>query len=738
MSRPFFSLVIPCYNDGRYVPGQYIDRLLTSVLEQDLEKDDIEVIIADDHSPMPYDATLDRYRDRINIKFVLTDYNFGPGNSRQKGSEVAEGEWLCFADHDDLFYPKALTIVKNVIQQTGEKYFAESSFKKVDHSDLDKVLESFEGNRSSTWVHGKFYNLDNFWKPGKLHFIKDLRTHEDLALGKLVECALHKIDRTPTIINHPTYKWVFNPDSVSHGTYGSQKIGGVLYSFFETHFDDFLESQVGALLEAYDDGNITKEEAVSLVVTAISSTYMSVCTFRTEHPKKYLRSPEAYEAKMWARVKEKLDITTGVVKVMLQTSMKGVLDKVNTIAADCNQTDLLSWYDRIDNLDFDAIIDAEQAKTIRTKKAPAKKKAENPDHRPFFSIIIACYNDGRYQEGVYLDRLLSSLTRQNMPKEDLEVVLSDDCSPTPFEHVWAKYEDQLTIKYTKTDYNFAPGNTRAKGVEIATGEWMAFADHDDIYYDGALKKIHDGIIEKDEQHFIFGDFYGVSPEGEIVRKYECHLNWCHGKFYNRDNLWDKYGIHFIHDLKSHEDIAICTQVSCLFMDEIKSYSYMHFPVYAWTDNPQSVSHAKYTIDTEDGPREFLEVFYEDYITATGWIYVNQFKEHNIKMVNAIKGVLEIMCYCYFYLQGFQFRRPNDFYKKNLEIAGNFVTECKKTFNMTNESMYNAIASNGAHMYYQIRGLADPGSGRYIPTQTLKEWFELVSPDGKEVESSDKA
>ena len=87
-----------------------------------------------------------------------------------------------------------------------------------------------------------------------------------------------------------------------------------------------------------------------------------------------------------------------------------------------------------------------------------------------------------------------------------------------------------------------------------------------------------------------------------------------------------------------------------------------------------------------------------------------------------------MCYCYFYMQGFEFRRPEDFYRKNLDIAGEYVTTCKKTFNLTNESIYNTIASNNAFMYYQVQELANPGSGRYIPSQTLQDWLEVVSPD----------
>lgn len=732
MNRPFFSIVVPCYNDGRYAPGQYIDRLLTSITNQGLDKDDLEVIISDDHSKIPYKRTLNRYKDRLNIQYVETDYNFAPGNTRQKGSEVATGQWLCFADHDDIFCDGALTAVKEEIEKSGEKYIVYTDFDKVDPENFNKIIETFRESKLGTWIHGKFYNLDNFWKAYNLHFIKDLRTHEDIALGREVECVLHHINRNPHYFSHVTYNWIWNRDSVSHGTY-IDKVDkdGIVHPFMERNFNDFLVSQIDVLLDQHKADYITQDEARALCLAALGNAYMSVCTFKANNPEHYLQTIEIYSSRVLHRIEDELELSLTMIKVMLKSIYTSVLDNANSIANQCHQIDFISWLENIQNIDYKPVVDAEVAELTRKiakKTTPRRKSTVDKNHRPFFSIVIACYNDGRYKEGVYLDRLLSSIARQDMPKEDLEVILSDDCSPEPFDHIIAKHESEMIIKYIKTDYNFAPGNTRAKGVTIATGEWLCFADHDDIFYDGGLRSIYNAILEKNEQHFAFGDFYGVTPEGQIVRKYEAHLNWCHGKFYNKDNLWDKYGIHFIHDLKSHEDIAICTQVSCVLASNVENYTYLHKPVYAWTDNPQSVSHAKYTVDTETGPREFLEVFFEDYVTATGYVYFDYFKDHLIKMEYAIKCCLEITCYCYFYLQGFQFRRPDDFYKKNLDVAGEFVSRCKKTFNMTNQSMYNAIASNKAYMYYDVRRLADPGSGRYIPTQTLKQWLELVSPD----------
>ena len=350
-------------------------------------------------------------------------------------------------------------------------------------------------------------------------------------------------------------------------------------------------------------------------------------------------------------------------------------------------------------------------------------------HRPFFSIIIPCYNDGRYKEGAYLDRLLNSLTLQGVEKKDLEVILSDDHSPVKFDDLIDKYKDKMQIKYILTDYNFAPGNTREKGVSIAAGQWIAFADHDDAYLKDALGMVMKGLIEKGEDLFAFTDFIGIYPDGTFKKKYECTLNWCHGKFYNLDNFWKKYNLHFIKDLESHEDIAICTQVACtLAALGKKSATYFDFPSYAWTDNPQSVSHAKYTVDGEADPRYFLEVFFRDYLEATGYIYISRFKTHAIKTDFAVRNCIEVLLYCYFYTQGFQFRNPDNYLKENMQHSADYMKEVKKLFNVNADKIYGAISANNASMYLRIRKYADGGSGPYVPVQTVRQWLQLLEEE----------
>lgn len=730
--NPFFSLVIPAYNDGRYAEGVYLDRLLTSVEQQGLEKDEIEIIVVNDCSPCPISSFIERHPS-LNVRVFTLLENKGQGNAREQGAAVAKGQWLCFADHDDLFYPGAFKAVKKCIEQTGESLIVFTAFNKVDNDDLSLVIEEFRDPNLYTWIHGKFYNIPNLWKQCNIHFIPDLRTHEDIALGNTIKCALHSLHLSPdthTYLPEPTYMWVSNPASISNSEYVSKTdSNNVNHSFNELGFENLVKATTEPYFVAYMQNQLAASDAVILVITELCQLWYQMAAFKANSPEHYLKVNEAYCSRLLHRIKDAFSVSLAQIKVWCQFYLKDFKEKIDNAAPrTAGMLPLFDWLDMLNSMNYEQVIVAETGKGVMTSINESETAS---DSRPFFSIVIACYNDGRYKKGVYLDRLLASITRQSLPKQCIEVILADDCSPVPFDDIVSDYVDRLTIKRVKTDYNFAPGNTRAKGVEVVTGQWLCFADHDDLFYDGALYKIKDAITKEAEKYYAFGDFYGVDPQGRVTRKFEKMMNWCHGKFYNVDNLWKPFNIHFIHDLKSHEDIAICTQVACALQSlRLTKLTYFHFPVYAWTDNPESVSHSKYTIDVQSGQREFLEVFFEDYISSTGRIYLDMFKIHKVSIVYAVKSVLEVMLYCYFYTQAFQFKRPKDYFKGNLKYAGQFVADCKKTFNLTNESIYQAIASNGAAMYLNIRPQADPGCGHYMPVQTFKDWLKLIEKHSK--------
>lgn len=92
MSDPLASIIIPCYNAEKYVAG---------AIQSALDQKDVrcEVIVIDDGSS---DGSLDlikNFGERIRWE---TGPNRGGCAARNRGLELARGEWIQFLDADDL------------------------------------------------------------------------------------------------------------------------------------------------------------------------------------------------------------------------------------------------------------------------------------------------------------------------------------------------------------------------------------------------------------------------------------------------------------------------------------------------------------------------------------------------------------------------------------------------------------------------------------------------------------
>ena len=85
------SIIIPYYN-----VAQYTDELLACLAPQ--IRDEVEVILIDDGSRVPYQTQYDWCK-------VYRQKNGGVSSARNKGLELAKGEYVSFIDSDDLVAP---------------------------------------------------------------------------------------------------------------------------------------------------------------------------------------------------------------------------------------------------------------------------------------------------------------------------------------------------------------------------------------------------------------------------------------------------------------------------------------------------------------------------------------------------------------------------------------------------------------------------------------------------------
>ncbi len=97
---PLVSVIIPTYNRGWIV-----QKAIDSVLDQSFS--DFELIVVDDGSTDNSKNILHAYGDKIT---VIAQQNKGVSAARNRGINVARGEYIAFLDSDDTWFPEKLSV----------------------------------------------------------------------------------------------------------------------------------------------------------------------------------------------------------------------------------------------------------------------------------------------------------------------------------------------------------------------------------------------------------------------------------------------------------------------------------------------------------------------------------------------------------------------------------------------------------------------------------------------------
>ena len=104
-----FSIIIPCYN-----VATYLRETLDSVLAQTCQ--DWECICVDDGSTDGTGQILDKYAVRDGRFRVMHKVNEGVSMARNDAMQLAQGDYICFLDGDDVWSPDWLMKVKEAMQ----------------------------------------------------------------------------------------------------------------------------------------------------------------------------------------------------------------------------------------------------------------------------------------------------------------------------------------------------------------------------------------------------------------------------------------------------------------------------------------------------------------------------------------------------------------------------------------------------------------------------------------------
>lgn len=130
------------------------------------------------------------------------------------------------------------------------------------------------------------------------------------------------------------------------------------------------------------------------------------------------------------------------------------------------------------------------------------------------SLIIPVFNAEKY-----LKDLLESIIKQTMNFKEIEVIMVDDVSTDNSRDIMDeyanKYDNFISVKLEE-NHKIA-GTARNKGMEIAHGKYLMFADADDFLPENACEIMYNAIESK-KADFITANYINADEDGTLWTK----------------------------------------------------------------------------------------------------------------------------------------------------------------------------------------------------------------------------
>lgn len=253
---PKVSVIVPVYNTEQYLP-----RCIDSILAQTFT--DFELILVNDGSTDSSGMICNEYAKKDSRIKVFHQGNRGVSSARNKGIDIAKGEWISFVDSDDEYYNDNSLLylysqITNNIELVIGGYVCCDKDGIISYNISDRVEKEVSAiNGIKLYYNPEYYKYlgytciklynRQFLLKNKLRFNEQLAYNED-GLLHIQYCSL--IKGNIKFFTFPIYKYYQMPTSAMG------KLGQKFEPKFLSDFVAFL--QMYDIIEPFKDHHLTK------------------------------------------------------------------------------------------------------------------------------------------------------------------------------------------------------------------------------------------------------------------------------------------------------------------------------------------------------------------------------------------------------------------------------------------------------------------------------------------------
>lgn len=283
MKETIISVIVPVYN-----VEPYIEKCIESVLNQSFEN--LELILVNDGSPDRSGKICEDYAKKDSRIKVVHKENGGLSDARNRGLQIAKGEYIFFLDSDDYIAPKALEVLYKRIRE-DDADISISNFLYINQNDdeirqrnidmpvkdellsRDEMLEKLTTEKYWYFVvaWGKLYRR-NLWMNYKFPVGK---IHEDEFVCHYIVNECDKV----SCIQEPLYYYVQRNDSIMGNGFSIKNLDFVEALFDRVYFaikhgkSELAQVSVSFALGVFIQGYCKLDGSEKAVQDRLSSLY---------------------------------------------------------------------------------------------------------------------------------------------------------------------------------------------------------------------------------------------------------------------------------------------------------------------------------------------------------------------------------------------------------------------------------------------------------------------------------